>query len=107
MWKKLNVESYKVMEQYHKNGKIKKIGVSNFEIKHLKNIIKKCDIVPYVNQIEMHPGLNNIRLIKFCKKHNIKVEAYAPLGHGELMQDPLLIKLAKKYKVSVAQICIR
>jgi diketogulonate reductase-like aldo/keto reductase len=95
------------MEDLYFNNEIKAIGVSNFEIIHLENILRICKIKPMVNQIEMHPGLNNTKLIKFCKKHNILVQAYAPLVHGKAGENPLLQKLAKKYNKSIAQICIR
>jgi diketogulonate reductase-like aldo/keto reductase len=60
-----------------------------------------------VNQIEMHPGVNNTKLLAFCKKNKIAIEAYAPMVHGHAGENPLLNKIANKYKKTVAQICLR
>jgi diketogulonate reductase-like aldo/keto reductase len=91
----------------YKQKKIRAIGVSNFEIKHLKNILKHCTIKPMVNQIEMHPGVNNKKLLKFCKKNNIVVEAYAPLAQGRIKDDPIVNTIAKEMNKTAAQVSLR
>jgi len=106
-WKQLNKETWKAMEEIYKSGKVKAIGVSNFEIVHLENLLSSCNIKPMVNQIEVHPGCYPKELIDYCNKHGIIVEAYAPLVHGEASNNPLLIELSKKYNKSIAQICLR
>jgi diketogulonate reductase-like aldo/keto reductase len=102
-----NVEVYKVFEEYYKQGKLRAIGVSNFEPKHLENIITNCDIVPHVNQIGYFIGLDQSKTIDYCRKHNIVVEAYSPLGIGYLLENKDIQKIAQKYHKSTAQICIK
>jgi len=102
-----NVDVYRVLEHYYDTGKLRAIGVSNFEIADLENIMKHCDIVPHVNQIKLHPGLPQTQLVNFCKAHDIVVEAYSPLGQGSLLTDPIIKRLSEKYDVTPAQLCIR
>jgi len=106
-WKQLNIDTWKAMEEIYKSGKAKAIGVSNFEINHLKNLLSNCKIKPMVNQIEVHPGCYPKELIEYCNKEGILVEAYAPLVHGEASSNPLLIQLSTKYNKTIAQICLR
>ena len=73
------------MFEYYKAGKIRAIGVSNFEIVDLENIINNSDVKPMVNQILTHIGNTNFELIDYCKKHDIVVEAYSPIAHGALL----------------------
>jgi len=102
-----NVQAYKAMEELYMLGKIRAIGVSNFEIEHLKNIIKNCDIVPHVNQIGHFIGLDHKELIDYCEELEIFIIAYSPLGIGYLLQNEQIKEMAKSYDVSPAQICIR
>jgi len=106
-WKQLNRDTWKAMEDIYKSGKAKAIGVSNFEIVHLENILSNCSVKPMVNQIEVHPGCYHKELIDYCNSKGIVVEAYAPLVHGEAVSNPLLLSLAEKYNKSIAQICLR
>ena len=71
------------MEELVKEGKIKNIGVSNFNTSQLKDILDNCEIKPVNNQVEVHPYFQNDKLIEFCQKNNIVVSAYAPIGAGE------------------------
>lgn len=103
----LNIETWRALEKLYRDGKAKSIGVSNFLEKHLRPIIDNCDVIPAVNQIEFHPGLIRQDTINYCKKHNIVMEAWAPLGKGKMLNNSVLINLAKKYNKSVAQICLR
>jgi diketogulonate reductase-like aldo/keto reductase len=95
------------MEELYEAGYCKAIGVSNFEVKHLKNILDNCKIVPHVNQIGYFIGIDQSETIDFCKLNNIFIEAYSPLGIGYLLSNKTINQIAKKYEVSPAQICIR
>jgi diketogulonate reductase-like aldo/keto reductase len=106
-YEKLNLETWRAFEKLYKEGKIKAIGVSNFLEHHLRPIIEEAEIKPMVNQIELHPKYPQEDIVSFCKQNNIIVEAWSPLGQGELFKLPLLSEVAKKYNKSVAQICIR
>ncbi len=101
------VETWNALEALYKQGKVRAIGVSNFNINHLENIIGQCDIIPAVNQIELHPWLLQTELIKFMGKHKISPEAWSPLGQGALLDNEVLIEIAKKYNKTVAQVIIR
>ncbi|MDP2425477.1 MAG: aldo/keto reductase [Candidatus Izemoplasmatales bacterium] len=102
-----NVLAYKAMELRYKEGKVKAIGVSNFSPDDIENIITHCEVIPHVNQIGYFIGLDQQKTIDYCRKHNIIVEAYSPLGIGYLLSNPNIQEVAKKYNVSPAQICIR
>ena len=102
-----NVLAYKAMEKLYKEGRIRAIGVSNFSPKDIENIIKHCDIVPHVNQIGYFIGIDQSETIDYCVQKNIFIEAYSPLGIGYLLSNKDIEKVAKKYQVSPAQICIR
>lgn len=102
-----NIEAYRAMEEFYKAGKIRAIGVSNFSPDDLQNILDNCEIVPHVNQIGYFIGLDQSATIDYCRKNNIVVEAYSPLGIGYLLDNETIKQMAKKYGVSPAQICIR
>lgn len=102
-----NIAAYKALEDAFKAGKIRSIGVSNFKIKDLKNILQNCELKPVANQILTHIGNTDFEVIEFCKSENILIEAYSPIAHGELLKDERLQNMAKKYAVSVPQLCIR
>lgn len=102
-----NIAAYKALEDAFKAGKIRSIGVSNFKIKDLKNILQNCELKPAANQILTHIGNTDFEVIEFCKSENILIEAYSPIAHGELLKDERLQNMAKKYSVSVPQLCIR
>lgn len=104
---RINVETWRALEHLYKEGKVKAIGMSNFLKHHLEPIIENCEIKPMVNQLEYHPGLVRKDTIEFCKKHNILIEAWAPLGKGTMINNEDLEKIAKKYNKSVAQLCIK
>lgn len=99
-------ETWQVMEEIYRNGRAKAIGVSNFQIHHLEDILKDGEIVPAVNQIEFHPFLVQPALLKFCQKHKIQVEAWSPLVQGEIVDVPAVQKLAEKYGKTPAQIAL-
>ncbi|MFB1049747.1 aldo/keto reductase [Paraliobacillus sp. JSM ZJ581] len=100
-------ETWKAMEKLYKEGKIKAIGVSNFKEHHLDELIKAAEIVPMVNQVEFHPHLSQKPLRNYCEKHHIQMEAWAPLKRGEILDDPVLTKIADKYGKTAAQVILR
>ena len=102
-----NIESWKAMEDLYKQGKIKAIGVSNFKVHHMVEIMENCEIKPMVNQIEFHPSCLEKEIRDFCKKENIVVTGYSPLANGKVFECKELVKFSEKYGVSIAQLCIR
>lgn len=104
---KENVEVWKALEEAYKAGKVKAIGVSNFLEDDLENIINNCEIKPMVNQVLCHIGHTPIDLIEYCQKHDIIFESYSPMGHAKILNNEIIDKMAEKYHVSVAQLCIK
>ena len=103
------LESWRAFEEIYSSGKAKAVGVSNFTVRHLQELMDKFSVVPVINQVEFHPFLykDQIELLEFCKKHGIVVEAYSPLAHGKKTDDLLLPPIAKKHGKSVSQIILR
>ncbi|WP_295162113.1 aldo/keto reductase [uncultured Brachyspira sp.] len=101
------LDTYRALENIYQNQKARAIGLSNFEIKHLKDIFAHCNIAPAVNQIERHPNLPRNELIDFCKHHNIIAEAWSPLGRGKLLNNKIINHIAGKYDKTAAQIILR
>ncbi|MFD2116578.1 aldo/keto reductase [Paenibacillus yanchengensis] len=99
-------ETWRALEHLYKEGKAKAIGVCNFQIHHLEDILQDCEVVPMVNQVELHPMLTQQPLREYCDKHGIQMEAWSPLMQGNL-QLPLLQQLADKYNKTAAQIVLR
>lgn len=102
-----NREAWKALEEAYKAGKLKAIGVSNFQKTDIENILKICSVKPMVNQILAHISNTPKELIEYCQQNAILVEAYSPIGHGELMKNEYVAKIAEKYGVSVPQLAIR
>lgn len=100
-------ETWRALEKLYKEGRVRAIGVSNFTVNHLKDLLEDVEIVPMVNQVEFHPQLIQNQLIEFCKKHNIQLEAWSPLMRGKIFGIQLLEDLAKKYKKTITQIVLR
>ncbi|AZO39134.1 aldo/keto reductase [Mesorhizobium sp. M2A.F.Ca.ET.037.01.1.1] len=101
------VEAWKTLVELQQAGRIKSVGVSNFNQDHLERIIGETGVTPVVNQIELHPRFQQRDKRDFHKKHNIHIESWSPLGSGRLLSDPTLENLAKKHGKSVAQVIIR
>ena len=104
---KENIEVWKALEEAYKEGKVKAIGVSNFLIDDLENIMNNCEIKPMVNQILCHIGNTPMDVIKFCQENNIVVESYSPIAHGAALNNQAIKAMADKYHVSIAQLCIQ
>lgn len=100
-------ETWKALETLYKNGRVRAIGVSNFKVHHLKDILADCEIKPMVNQVEFHPLLTQIELRQFCKESNIQLEAWSPLMQGQLLNHELIVKMGQKYNKTPAQIILR
>lgn len=101
------VEAYKEMIELQKEGKIKSIGVSNFKIHHLQDLLSKVEIIPAVNQMEFNPQMQDEALLTFCKDNKIVMEAWSPLGSGKCLSTPTIRLIADKYHKSTAQIILR
>lgn len=104
---KENVEVWRALEEFVKLGKIKSIGVSNFNKDDIENILKNCSIKPVINQIPVYIGNTDLDLISYCLRNNIQVEAYSPIAHGRLLNNKEALNIANKYHCSIAQLCIQ
>lgn len=99
-------DTWRALEKLYKDGRVRAIGVSNFKLHHLQDVLADCEVVPMVNQVEFHPLLTQPELRNFCREHRIQLEAWSPLMQGNL-DLPLLSELAEKYGKSPAQIVLR
>ena len=102
------VETWRAFEKLHGEGRIRSIGVSNFQIPHLRRLVEETDVVPAINQIELHPHFQQAELRDFHREHGIVTEAWGPIGQGKgLLEDPALVSLADKHGKSPAQVVLR
>ncbi|PYZ94191.1 aldo/keto reductase [Salipaludibacillus keqinensis] len=102
------VDTYKAMEKLYKDGRVKAIGVCNFDMDHLQRLLDECEVKPVLNQVECHPFLAQNELKTFCKKHDIFVEAWSPLMQGgEVLNHPLVQGIARDHNKTGAQVIIR
>lgn len=106
-YKEGNRQAWRALEEAYNEGKLKAIGVSNFQIEDLENIMETAKVKPMVNQVLCHISNTPLELIDFCQKSDIVVEAYSPIAHGEILNQPEIKGIADKYGVSVPQLCIR
>lgn len=104
---KENIEVWRALEDLYDKGIVKSIGLSNFLIDDMENILANCRVKPMVNQFLVHIKNTPIEIIDFCKSEDIAVEAYSPIGHGEILKDPQIKQIAEKYGVSVSALCIK
>ncbi len=100
-------ETWKVLEEIYRSGRARAIGVSNFLVNHLEDLLADAEIVPAVDQVEFHPRLLQPDLLKFCREHGIQVEAWSPLAQGQVVSEPRVQALAAKYQKTPAQIVLR
>ena len=103
----MNCETWRAMERLCLEGRIRSIGVSNFKVRHLTRLIEQADIVPMVNQIELHPGLNQDETVSYCKEQHILVEAWGPLAQGKIFGNAEMQAIADRYGKNIAQIALR
>ena len=99
--------AYRALEDLYEEGKLRAIGVSNFYPDRLVDIASFARIKPMVNQILLHISNTRLEVVEYCQKNGIAVEAYSPIGHGEILHEPEIEAMAVKYNVSVPQLCIR
>ncbi|GLC89617.1 aldo/keto reductase [Lysinibacillus piscis] len=100
-------ESWKALEDLYEQGKIKAIGVCNFTIAHLQDLLTFARVIPVINQVEFHPRLQQTELQAFCQEHHIQLEAWAPLMQGGLMDNETIASIAEKHGKTIAQIILR
>jgi len=100
-------QTWKILEKIYKEGRARAIGVSNFTIHHLEDLIADAEIKPMVNQVELHPLFAQPDLRDYCKKQEIQIEAWAPLGQGRLLDHPVLKEIADAHNKTIAQVILR
>jgi diketogulonate reductase-like aldo/keto reductase len=100
-------DSWKALEKLYEEGLVRAIGVSNFQISHLEDLMSGSNVVPAVNQVEYHPRLTQVELSNFCKGNGIQLEAWSPLMQGHLLTNPTIVELSKTYNKTPSQIILR
>lgn len=106
-WQSVNIGTWRAFEKLYEEGLVKSIGISNFQMHHLVSFLARANVKPAVNQLEFHPGYTQKSAVAFCKKNGIAVEAWSPLGHGTLLEEPLIKEIADHYNRPVAQVILR
>ncbi len=106
-WKELDKESWKALEEFYHQGKVRAIGVSNFLPHHLEALMEEADVRPMVNQLELHVGYMQEAAVQYCKSWGIQVQAWSPLGRRRVLSEPVVEKMAQKYGVSAAQFLLK
>lgn len=107
-WQQDDIDTWRALEDLYEEGKLKAIGISNFAVKHLENIVDNCRIIPMVNQIKLFPGVLQEDTVALSRKHNMVIEAYSPLAPiKELSEDEKVQAMCEKYGKSVAQLLLR
>ncbi|MFD4407853.1 aldo/keto reductase [Nocardia sp. NPDC058499] len=102
-----NRATWRALEDAYQAGKLRSIGVSNFEQRDLDNILSACTVAPQVNQLLVHAGNTPTELLAYCDSKDILVQAYSPIAHGEILKNPDIRAMADRYGVTVPQLCIR
>lgn len=100
-------ETWRAMERLYEEGSVRAIGVSNFHVHQLKDLMKDSNVKPAVDQIELHPHLTQEDLRAFCEGENIRIEAWSPLKKGRIFEEPGLKEIAQKYEKTPAQVILR
>lgn len=103
----LNRESWKALEELYFEGKVRAIGLSNYQIHHLEDLLKVATVIPAVNQVELHPGLQQHPLQEYCMGKGIYLIAHSPLARGKVFEMEGLKEIATKYNKSVANVVVR
>ena len=101
------VSTWNTMIEFAKSGRSKSVGVSNFQVEHLERLAKETELVPAVNQIEVHPYLANDTVRKYGRDHGIATEAWSPIAQGKVLDDPVITDLAAEVSKSPAQVVLR
>lgn len=100
-------DTWRALEKLYADGKVRAIGVSNFQIHHLEDLLTVATVKPMVNQVELHPLLSQVELRNYCREQGIQIEAWAPLAQGRLLDHEVLLQIAAQHNKSVAQVIIR
>jgi diketogulonate reductase-like aldo/keto reductase len=100
-------QTWKALEELYSQGKCKSIGVSNYTITHMEQLLRDCKVKPVANQVEFHPRLYQKELLSYCQKNEVVLQAYSPLGKGALLSDSKIKEIAKSYNKSAAQLLVR
>ena len=103
----LYVETWKTLEELYADGRVRSIGVSNFQPAHLQRLLDETETVPAINQVELHPWLQQRELREFHGEHGIVTEAWSPISRGARLADPVIAELAEKHGTSPAQVILR
>lgn len=106
-WEEINAETWRGMEQLYKDGLVRAIGVCNFKINHLEALAKTASILPFINQIECHPGMPGNEIEEYCIQRKIQIQASSPLGNGQILNNEVILKIAKDSGISAAQLCLK
>lgn len=102
------IDTYKAMEKLYHDGRVKAIGVCNFDMDHLQRLLNECEVKPVLNQVECHPYFSQNELKEFCTKHDIFVEAWSPLQQGgEVLEDEVVNTIAERHNKTAAQVVLR
>ena len=101
------VSTWKVLEEFKRDGRARSIGVSNFQVKHLERLAEECEVVPAVNQIEVHPYFTNEEVRAYGKEHGIVTEAWSPIAQGGVLKDPAIVAIADTAEKTPAQVVLR
>jgi diketogulonate reductase-like aldo/keto reductase len=100
-------DTWRALEQLYREKRVRAIGVSNFLVHHLKDLLSSCELVPMVNQVEFHPRLLQPTLLDYCRSEGIQLEAWSPILRGKVMEISELVHIGEKYGKSAAQIALR
>lgn len=106
-WEELDRESWRALEEFCRQGTVRAIGVSNFLPHHLEALLETAEIVPAVDQLELHAGYMQEAAVQYCKARGIQVQAWSPLGRRRLLEEPVVVNMAQKYGVSPAQLLLK
>ena len=101
------VSTWKTLERWAAEGRARSIGVSNFEVEHLERLAAECDVVPAVNQIELHPYFQNEEVRRYGEEHGIATQAWSPIAQGEVLDDPAIGEIAERLGRTPAQVVLR
>ncbi|MFF3865579.1 aldo/keto reductase [Micromonospora sp. NPDC001898] len=101
------ISTWKVLEEFRRDGRARSIGVSNFQVPHLERLAAEADVTPAVNQIEVHPYLGNEEVRAYGSAHDIRTEAWSPIAQGKVLDDPTLLDIAGQVGRTVAQVVLR
>jgi 2,5-diketo-D-gluconate reductase A len=101
------LDTWRAFEAIYASGRARAIGVSNFQPWHLQPLLDRCSVVPVVNQVELHPALQQEEVRAFDRRHGIATEAWSPLARGDVLADPLVVELSQRYRKTPAQIVLR